>query len=920
VGRDVELESLRDALGHTVSGSGAIALVEGEAGIGKTRLLDELASHAEQVGVTVRRGAAEELEEARPFGSLIEALGAPDGVPVAAAAGDRRFLAQDAFVDHVERLTAQRPMLLAIDDLHWADRATLATLWALARRSADLGLLLVLAFRPAPRPTALTRVIDGCTGIGARFLQLGPIADDALLELATEVVGGPVAAPLLEALRGTRGNPFVVIELLRALDRDDDLVDVGGVRDLRSGGLPPVLRATLLRRFTALSDDARRALSVAAVFGGGGRVDDLAALLGMTPADAGLAVSEATQAGLLEPTGDLLAFRHDLIREALYEDLPESVRAGWHREAARLLEATADPAVVARHLALGATRGDASAVDGLARAAADIAAHDPDAAAELLERAIELASDVALRAELGVARAGALLTAGRAEDAVTQSDVVLADPATAPHVIARAHVVRANAAFQQGRPTEAVDGFAAALATGGLDERATAFALGREAASLVWKPALDSALEYADRALTEGRRLDLVPVQVEALAARCTVHAFRAEPERAVADGREAVALAGDHHGALRRTPHNFLGLALLAADRLDEAREVLEEGRRRATALGQVLVLRTFQLTLARIAWFAGRWDDAVAEIETALSLAEDFGVRFGLASSEAMRGLVAFHRGDHGAARASIERHQAPTRGGPDDAAGSELLVLVRARLLEADGKTEEAATTLLDLFALERSFGMDTARLWPGPTCVRLALAAGEIAGASEVADNLATIAERAKTASARATAAHAQGLVYHDERVLGEAAPLFAAAGRPLDQLEALEATAGLLAASGTRDAAVAHLQEALSIADRLGASHDAHRITAALRDLGERPGARGRRRERSARGWESLTDTEREVARLLDDGLRNAEIAERLFISRRTVEGHVSRLYAKLGAPNRVALARVIREHAEHTTV
>jgi DNA-binding CsgD family transcriptional regulator/tetratricopeptide (TPR) repeat protein len=920
VGRGTELRSLRDAVEHTANGNGGLVLVEGEAGIGKTRLLDELALHANALGVDVRRGAAEELEEARPFGSLIEALGAPDGVSIVAGAGDRRFLAQDAFVDHVERLSAQGPMALAIDDLHWADRATLATLWALARRTADLGLLLALAFRPAPRMPALTRVVDGCAGLGAQLIQLGPIADDALLELATDVVGGPVAPSLQDALLRTRGNPFVAIEMLRAFDHDDDLADEGGARDLLSDGIPPQLRAALLRRFTALSDGTRQALSVAAVLGGVGRVDELAELLGLNLAEADRAVSEATAAGLLEPTGDVLAFRHDLIREALYEDLPESVRAGWHREAARLLENRADPAVVARHLSLGATRGDTSAVDGLAHSAAAIAGDDPDAAAELLARAIALASDPVVGADLGVARAAALLTAARAEDAVVQADAVLADDAAPLPVRARAYIARANAAFQQGHPREAVEGFAAALATGALDERSTAFVLGREAASLVWQPDLDAALERGEQALAEGRRLDLLPVQVEALAVRCTVHAFRAEPDAAVPLGREAVALAGDHSGALRRTPHNFLGLALLAADQLDEARDVLEEGRRRATELGQVLVLRTFQMAIARIAWFAGRWDDTVAEIETALSLAEDYGVRFGLATSEATRGLVSFHRGDHAAARASIERHRAPTRGGPDDAAGSELHVLLRALLLEVDGKVNEASTTLLELFELERSFGMDTARLWPGANCVRLALAAGHRDAARDVADDLAGIAARAKSASARATAAYARGLVDGAPDVLAEAPALFAAAGRPLDQLEALEAHAGLISAVGRRDEAVAQLREALAIADRLGASHDGRRITAALRGLGESFGARGRRSERSAHGWESLTDTEREVARLVDDGLRNAEIAERLFVSRRTVEGHVSRLYAKLGAPNRVALARAIRERSEHTAV
>lgn len=915
-GRSDELSVLSHALDAAASGRGRVALLEGEAGIGKTRLLNELAARADALGVTVRRGVAEELEQGRPFGSLVDALGAPDAISLVAghAGGDNRFFVQDAFVDHVERLAADGPVLVAIDDAHWADRATLATLWALARRHADLGLLLVVAFRPTPRPDELARVIDGSTDLDSIHLRLGPIADDALAALAADVVGPNVDPARLAALRGARGNPFVAIELLRTLvPGDGDSAPSAGT-EAGSPELPAALRESLLRRVTALTPPARSALSVAAVLGGSGRLDELATLLGVSVADAGLAVTEAARAGLLEPSGDLLAFRHDLIRQALYEDLPESVRVGWHREAAACLDGRSDPAVVARHLALGTSPGDAEGVVRLLRVAEELVVGEPDAAVELLDRAIELTNDPEVSAELGVARAEALLEAGRAEQAGMQARAVLA--AGGPDaVVAKAHLAHAESSSHRGLPKEALNAFSAALDTGALDERATAVALGRRAENRLWTFALDAALVEAEEALVEGRRLGIRSVQVDALAARSGVREFRAESAASIADGEEAVALAGDDPESMRRTPHAYLGLALLAADRLEDALSVAEEGRRRSTALGQVLVLPNYQVLLVRIGWFAGRWDQAIAEADAAIGLAEDFGLRFGETANAGVRGLIAFHRGDLAAARACVAKAGAADRGGSDDASGSELIVLLQAQLQEADGDTAGAAVTLNQLFELERSMGMDAARVWPGPACVRLSLASGDEAAARVVADDLGAIAERARTPSARGAAALARGLVERDVSALDHAATQFAAAVRPLDELQAREATGAAQSAAGDHKGAVENLQHALEIAERLGAAYDARRITASLRELGVRASGR-ERRARALTGWDALTEAELEVARLVDEGLRNGEIAERLFVSRRTVESHVSRLYAKLGAENRVALAKAIQQHAE----
>jgi len=919
-GRTREVDALTHALEAARAGGGSTVLLEGEAGIGKTRLLEELAARARDLGLEVRRGGGEELEQERPFGPLLEALGVPDMVPAPLGASDAggmdaRFLAQDAFVDHLERLTSAGPTLLVLDDLHWADRATLTTLWAVARRCADMGLLLVLALRLAPEPLELGRLIEGCTRLGALRLRLGPIAEDALAALATDIVGAPPGAALVEQLHGARGNPFVAIELLRALETDDRLIEVQGRRDLRSADLPAVFVDTLVRRVTGLSESARRALSVAAVLGGVGRVDDVAAVLGLSPADAAGAVAEAARGGLLEPTGDVLAFRHDLIREALYQHVPESVRAGWHREAARLLDGRAEPAIVARHLALGAAPGDTQAVDGLRRAAHDLVRDEPEAAADLLATALNLAREPEMRATLAAERAHALLRAHRTEEAGTQAELALAVEAIPPQAAARAHLALAEACTHAGRVSRAPEHWAAARDTGALDDATAALTLGRQAENRLWSFDLDRALEESDLALAEGKRLGIEPLVVEALAVRCAVHSFRAEFEQAVAIGSEAVSRAADEPAALRSTPHAYLGLALIGADRLDEARRAGEEGRRRSNDLGHILALANYHSLLARIAWFSGRWDDAVAELESAAIVAEDFGLRFGARANQGVQGLIALHRGAYPAARGVLESQAAAARRGNVDAAGSELVTLLQAEMMEVDGDVAGASTTLLGLFELERAVGMDAARLWPGPTCVRLALAAGNEPAAREVADDLEVVARRAGTASSHGAAAYARGAIECDGELLRDAATQFSAAGRPLDQLRALEGSGSAHAAADRRDDAVNCLRGAMVVADDLGAAHDARRIRASLRDLGVRIGTPDQP-GRPTEGWGSVTDAEREVADLVEDGLRNAEIAERLFVSRRTVETHVSRLYKKLGADNRVALAAAIRAASE----
>ncbi len=924
VGRDDVLMDMERTVQHARDGRGRIVVVEGEAGIGKTRLLLEVAGLAADAGFECRRGGAHELEQGRPFGALREALGldrpADEAtarlagvVNEAARSADLRFLGQEALVEHITDLAENRPLLLAFDDLQWSDRATLATVAAVARRVAPMPFVLVLAARPTPRSAELHGLIDECLGHDARLLQVTALSSDEVEALAADVLRALPGDNLLRQLSGTGGNPFFVIETLGALV-DEGVVEVDGdVAEASVRSLPPELRASLLRRIGALGTDAEHILGIAAVLGRTFSLGDLSTFLDRTPSSLRDVIIGAVRAGVLEEHGDELVFRHDLIREALYEHVPRAVRTTLHQQVAAILGDRMEPAIRARHLVLAAASGDRAVVDALRSAATELASTDPEAAADVLERAVAMESSPAARARLSAELADALLAGGRAGQAELVATDALSVVGLAPETTAALQLTLGDTTLHQGRLPAAGVHFRAALDAGVLDEPTRARALAKLAESTAWSFDLPSAERHAEDALRAGRLLDDPMVVSLALATRSVARRFTASFDEAVAFAQQAVHEAGDDSDALRRVPHGCLVLALMDRDEPEPARLAGEDGRRRAASLGQMHALAFFQMLSARLAWFTGKWDDALAEADASVALAEDFGIAFGIAHCDAIRGLVALHRGEVVPARTFQARAQAARLQG--DAGGSELGCLLDALVAEDDGHVVVAAETLIGFSALMRAIDMRSNQIRVGPQTVRLALRVERSSEALAVADSLAEIAGVAGTVSAEAAATAARGLLDDDPSLLSAAAAGFAGAHRPLDCLLAHEWGGEALARADRRDEAIIELRAALGIARELPAARDERRLAAALRALGVREGSRAKHR-RATVGWDALTSTEREVAVLIGEGLRNAEIAERLFVSRRTIESHVSRLYTKLDAPSRVALARAARDQVD----
>ncbi|MGH9224880.1 MAG: ATP-binding protein, partial [Acidimicrobiales bacterium] len=408
VGRDRELSAGEATLLAAASGAGGVLVIEGEAGIGKTRLVAELVGIAQRQGFRVLSGGADELGVDRPFGPLVEALG-----PVAETAGvqdeaatvpgsDLGFAITHAIVATAEEMAADGAVLLVLEDLHWADPSTVRCVVALGRAAGAVPLVVALTARSFPRSGALDGAIEALVGAGARHLTLAALDADHAADLA-HTAGLPSGDPVAPA----GGNPLLIIELARA----------GTV--LGTAELPATLRSAVKRRLRSLPAGTVEVLTVASVLGRRFRLDHLAAVTGRRPAQLAPLLSDALAAGVLGDTGGELAFRHDLIRDAIYLDLAEPLRQGLHRDVARVLAARRYPAlVVAEHLVAGAGPGDAEAVDWLAGAAGGAASRSPLVAVRLLEHALGLADSPSARAdELAAELAPLLVQVGRAADA-----------------------------------------------------------------------------------------------------------------------------------------------------------------------------------------------------------------------------------------------------------------------------------------------------------------------------------------------------------------------------------------------------------------------------------------------------------------------------------------------------------------------
>ena len=928
VGRDSEMALLTGLIREVARGHGNSVLIEGEPGIGKSALVRAAVAAAPEASCQVFWGAGDELGQALPLLPFLDGLRVrePSANPrrntivrllrgeVAADRGtDVPAALAEQLLALVTEQCAVRPTILVVDDLQWADHASV-TLWGrLARSTRQVPLLLIGMMRPVPQRDdlpALRRVAGDAAQL--QFIQLTALTEAAVTDLVTALAGGRPDGNLLRLAEGAAGNPLYLTELVAALARSSGLtITEAGAAKLASGSAPGSLSAAIADRLGFVAGPVREVLRAAALLGMDFAVPDLAIVLGRSVADLIPAVDEACAAGVLAESGYGLGFRHPLIRAALYDDMPTPVRAAWHRDAGRsLAEAGAPADRVARQMlwAAGGPAGTTGPVDEwmldwLARTVDLLVGQAPGVAAELLTQAVDSSpAGSARHGWLASRLADALYRIGDRAAAEQIANRAL-EHAAEPDLLVDLHWTLTQCRMLAGESAESLATLDRALASPGLSaqHRARLLVLAArthdnlgevDKAGRVATSALDAASQAGDNwamgwalhvltlvTVVQGHLTDALPLFDQALAVT------QADP--ALTDLRLLLQLNK--------------AVTLGCLDQYEQAFAAARQARDLADQVGTAMRLAQAHCALGQLLFETGRWDDALAEVEIVPENLKEPGVAccdLGIAA------VICFHRGEIAEARRYLAAAVPHAKRIGHRPIGS--LALARSLDCEQAGALPEALAALTAGFAGGAEDLGEIEDLLAD--AVRLATETGDLSTAQALAGHAAAAAAESEIPHRQANALYCRGLLDHDAPRLLAAAERYDAAGRPLPSAQALEAAAGEFVSADDRGQARDAFTRAVEVYTSLGAAADAARLQATFRAHGIRRGPHAKHR-RARSGWESLTATEIKIAAFVEEGLSNPEIAARLLLSRRTVATHVSHILKKLDVHSRTDIAR-----------
>jgi DNA-binding CsgD family transcriptional regulator len=918
--RDSELLVLSAAVTAAREGAGRVVVVDGPAGIGKSRLLAEAIARGRDAGMRVLAARGIELEREIPFGvagdlfasSLAEAgvgergrllgghaaLAASLFDPAARAPADAQGFLRGLYWLTVNLALSPpeaeaTPLLIAIDDAHWCDRSSLGFLAYLGARVEELPIALIVAARGGELPGS-TAALDALRAhAGPRVLRPTPLSEEAVGRMVGTDLPDPDRAFVHACTRVSGGNPFLAHELIRALG-DDQVAptaeSVAAVERL----VPESVVQSVLVRLGRLSAPEQRLADACAVLGDGSGLRHAAALAGLEPEVAERAADALAAAHVLDP-GEPLRFAHPLIAAAIYTDLPAFARAREHRRAAELLAADGAPVDrVAAHLLGSTPDGTASTVVTLRQAAGRaIVRGDPTAAVTLLERALAEPPSVDRRVEVLLELAAATVQDGDPEADRYIDEALVLRPDHVDSLVALARL-----RLQQGHHAES-----ARLVQEILDRLDPGDPLAQD---LVVDEVTAGTFRVPLRARADAR---MVPLLEAAQAGRTPDHpgllahltlrlALAGEPPervRALAERATAADPLVDpaSHGLLA----GIVVQALVCVDELDTAEAVADAALGAARRDGSLLAYASASYHRALPRYHRGALADALADLDQALTASRE-----GWSGAEGWIGALQVHAelevGDRDAARAAL----ALAASAPADSMDRAMVGLARASLALVD---RDAAAALQDAEAagglLADGFGIDHPGLLPWrDTAVVTAAAVGE----RERAQRLARAGlERARAAGVPRTlglALRTSALVEDDRclELLDEAVGVLERSPSTLALAQVLVDQGRQLRQAGHRTAAQAPLRRGLQLADGMGAAPLAEAARQELRAAGARP------RRAAYTGADALTPSERRVAELAADGLTTPEIAQALFVTPKTIQTHLTHCYRKLEISSR----------------
>ncbi len=913
-GRAAEQRMVRDLLRRTQRGGGGVVLVDGEPGIGKSLLLRHATDDAAELGFSLAAGAADPLGQAIPFFALRAALREPFAELTADDPGRDLPDATAWWISqvraHLEQRAAAGPVLVCLDDLHWASPATLAALRTLPQDTKRNPVAWLLARSSTPHRAA-DYLFGQLEQDGAARLTLGPLDQDAVAATLTDAFGVPPGQALADLAADAAGNPSLVAELISGLREDHAVQVTGGRAVLLSARLPQRIHRLAQRRFDGLSQRARQLLVTAAVLGPAFRLEDVAEMLGETPATLLPAVQEAMGAAIMTAAGHEFVFRHQLLRRAVGELIPRPARTALHRQYGEILLSRGEPAVrAASHLLQAAHPADRASLAGLDKAAAQTLRSEPQVAADLALRALELTpADDPDALSRAVAAAEALTAAGRLDQAARIASDLLAKPLP-PAAEERLRCALSSVMCARGQVRDAADQAQMVLARPQLP---SALRDQAQAAHLQALACLRDELAgpVADAILAAPGQHDS-----HAAAAALLARAVISWDSGQICDGLGLLRDAARHGTGITADARQVQPLLALAAALVDlrqlgEAEDVLRAADH--PALENIPAQAARSLLRARIQLAAGRLEDAAADAQAALAVARALGADGYAATAHTVLSMIELRRGDLVAAAQHLAGRPVT---GPQFAGiyARPETILAAAQITEARDGPAAALGPLRQVCAdLEARPGLLLGDPALAAWLARTALAAGDgelAARAARTAQDLA--GTHPGFPALAAAAAHSGGLAGRDPARLAQAAIQHP---DPWARASAAEDLGVLHAGHGDRDQAIGYLKEALGGYGQVGAGRDQARIRRRLRRLGIRGRHWSTPAARPVTGWDSLTDTEQAVAGLVAEGLSNNQVAARLYISTHTVAHHLRQAFRKLSIASRVELTRIVIQQA-----
>jgi DNA-binding CsgD family transcriptional regulator/tetratricopeptide (TPR) repeat protein len=830
---------------------------------------------------------------------------------------DRSYAVIERCADALELLTRGSPVVVVAEDLHWADDLSLGVIRAAVQRTSSSPLAVVGALRPVPRPALVDRLLETVLKVGGQHLRLGPLDELDVQALAAALTGAAPGPRLRDRLQATGGNPLFLSELLRSLDEEQLLRVTAGVAEISESAVPASLGATLIRRLSWLPEGTRDLLRLASLLGTSFTLTELAALTGRTVVEVASWLRDATLAGLVVGDGERLSFRHDLVREAVYEDMLPAERRNLHRAAGQALARVGAPLQqIAWQFSRGATTGDLEAVGWLVRAADEMVPVAPSVAIELLESALTLAPPTWVeRSRVQAQLIEPLAWCGRFERAEELAASVLA---TSPDPHLAFEVVRGLSAIH-GNRGDIVSAIAHLHQAADMPEAPDAEArhmrcFSAQLEALIGMTSLDDARRRSERELSLASDIGDVTGQCVALQVLGSVESIDGRYGAAREHLQRATALQDSGH--VRTTsyiiPDLFHAGALLYLDEVDACLRATDRSRRRHTERGALTQLPLSHMLGAAAHFFTGAWQDADAEIEAGLTVAEETASRNFVLYFRALLARMAIGRGRLADAAGHVERGFAELATG--SLFGADWLFDAHAELQAVSGDPAAGLVTAELVWGQTGHLRYFYGYRDRGSLLLRLAIANERDDRAVAAVECLEEGARRTPVPSAIGSAIQARGLAAGDSALLAEALEHFRRSPfRPL-VARCCEDLALQLAADGDRRRALPLLEEAGDVFASIGAEGDLARIDTEMRRIGGRPTAT--RAPRPAFGWESLTPMELTVSDLIAQGLTNPEIGDRLHISRRTVESHLAHTFRKLDFTTRAQLAaEVVRRSA-----